>query len=129
MKINLPVSVGDFLDRLTILQIKEERIADPQKHKIVQEQLTEYTAISDHLLPEFDNKASSELAQLRATNEALWTVEDDLRCCEAAGRFGQEFVELARSVYRLNDQRATLKRALDAKFGSPVGDVKDFSVP
>ena len=106
------VSPGELIDKFTILRIKAERIADPVKLAHVRAELVSLEAAQIRSVPD-----SAELArltaELRSVNEALWQVEDDLRRCEREGHFGPQFIELARSVYRRNDERAALKRQIN----------------
>jgi hypothetical protein len=121
----LEVPPGELLDRLTILRIKAERVADPAKRARATAELARLEAARAGCVP-----ASAELARLtaalRGVNEALWDAEDALRRCERAGEFGAAFVELARSVYRRNDERAALKEAINAALGAQAGEPKDY---
>ena len=121
--ITIEVSPGELVDRLTILEIKSVRIADPAKRTNVAHALQLMRAARARALP-----ASAELdrltAELKAINEALWQIEDEIRACEAAKDFGPRFVELARSVYRTNDRRAAAKSAIDRALGSALTDEK-----
>jgi tetratricopeptide (TPR) repeat protein len=120
------VAPGELLDKISILEIKAERIADPAKLKNVREELRTLAAARDGSLP-----ASPELArlasELRTVNEQLWGVEDELRRCEAKKSFGKRFVELARSVYRHNDRRAALKRQVNDLLGSHLVEEKSYA--
>lgn len=125
MLLNLPTAPGEFLDRLSILEIKSERISDPAKLANVRRELKlmqETWAAS----PLAGRDVSAPVAELRRVNEALWETEDRLRACEADGRFDAEFVELARSVYRTNDRRATIKRELNLALGSEILEEKSY---
>ena len=117
------VSPGALVDRITILEIKSERLRDRRKLDNVRRELAALVASRERALP-----APPELdaltAELREVNADLWAVEDDLRACEARGEFGPGFVALARSVYRLNDRRAALKRRIDALLGARFRDEK-----
>jgi hypothetical protein len=120
------VSPGELIDRITILEIKNERIADPDKLGHVRAELADLRARRDQLLrqsPALDDLA----AELLRVNEAIWQAEDELRLCERAGDFGPSFVTLARSVYRHNDRRATLKRQVDNLLGSRRGEEKLYT--
>jgi hypothetical protein len=122
----IEVPAGELIDKITILEIKAERIADPEKLRHVRAELAALTAVRDAALP-----ASPELAtlaaQLKAVNEALWQVEDAVRACERRQDFGPRFVELARSVYRHNDRRAALKRAVNELLGSRLVEEKSYA--
>jgi len=123
--VSVPVSPGELIDKITILEIKAERIADPAKLVNVRHQLTLLAGVRDEALA-----ASTRLTKLaddlKSVNSALWEIEDDIRACEAAQDFGSRFVELARSVYRTNDRRAALKKEIDDLFGSAITDEKSY---
>ena len=126
MLLNLQTSPGEFLDRLTILEIKSERIADPAKLANVRREL-ELLRATWAASPLAARDVTALLAGLRAANEALWEVEDRLRACEAERRFDAEFVELARTVYRTNDRRAAIKRQLNLQLGSDLLEEKSYT--
>ncbi len=120
-----PVSPGELLDKLTILQIKSERITDPAKLTNIRRELTELQAVCTTDLPASPS-LTSLIAQLKSVNEQLWRIEDDIRQCERSGEFGEEFVQLARSVYQTNDRRSALKRAINELLGSELMEEKDY---
>jgi hypothetical protein len=124
-RFEVPVSAGELVDKLTILEIKSERIADQGKLGNVRRELASLAAIVDPML-----KANAGLAPLKSAlreiNEALWQIEDDIRDCERAKDFGAKFVELARSVYRTNDRRAAAKRRIDDLLGSEILEEKSY---
>ena len=118
----IPVPLGDVLDKITILRIKSRKISDPGKLAHVRRELEALQASWDARgFPTLEQEAG-----LEAVNEALWDVEDHLRRHEAAADFGAEFVERARSVYKLNDRRAALKRAINEALGSELVEQKDY---
>ena len=121
----LPGSVGELFDKLTILRIKNQRIHDPLKLKNVRREmlLLEQIATTLVLPPEVE----PVIAQLQAVNEQLWSIEDEIRECERARDFSQNFISLARAVYITNDQRATLKRQLNELAGSDVIEEKSYA--
>ena len=121
------VAAGDLLDRLTILEIKSERIRDPAKLRHVRAEL-EALAEPRRALGESPELAALQ-AQLREVNVRLWDVEDELRLCEQRQDFGPRFIELARSVYRSNDRRAALKRAVNELLHSPLVEEKSYADP
>ncbi len=121
------VAAGDLLDRLTILEIKSERIRDPVKLRHVRAEL-EALAEPCRTLGESPELAALK-AQLREVNERLWDIEDELRLCEQRQDFGPRFIELARSVYRSNDHRAALKRAVNELLHSPLVEEKSYADP
>jgi hypothetical protein len=123
--IAVPISPGELIDKITILQIKQERIADPGKLRHVEEELNALVAVRDAA-----TAASAELdalvAELKRINEALWDIEDAIRDCERAQDFGPRFVEVARSVYRSNDRRSELKRSINDLLGSSLVEEKSY---
>ncbi|HEX4738479.1 MAG TPA: DUF6165 family protein [Allosphingosinicella sp.] len=120
----VPVSWGELLDKLTILEIKRARIADAAKRANVER---EYRLLRDIAAPAIEAEATGPLlAQLKAVNEALWEIEDAIRTKEAEGDFGPGFVCLARSVYRQNDERAALKRRLNLQLNSDLVEEKSY---
>jgi tetratricopeptide (TPR) repeat protein len=120
------VAPGELIDKIAILQIKSERISNEAKRRNVRRELAVLAAARDRALP-----ASEELTrlagELKAVNEALWEVEDEVRRCEQAADFGPRFVELARSVYRHNDRRAALKRQVNDLLGSSLKEEKSYT--
>jgi hypothetical protein len=126
MRLNVPISPGEFLDKLTILEIKAERIGDPAKLANVRRELETLRAIWA-ASPLAARDVSDLLAALRQINESLWEIEDRIRALEAAGRFAGEFVELARSIYRTNDRRAAVKRELNLRLGSDLLEEKSYT--
>ncbi len=119
------ISAGELLDKISILEIKAERIADPAKQANVLQELAVLSDARRRVLPESEPLARLAVS-LRQVNEQLWDVEDALRAHERQGDFGQRFVELARSVYRLNDQRADLKRQINDLAGSRLREEKSY---
>lgn len=126
MQINIEVSPGELLDKLTILDIKAERISDAAK---VANVAREREALARSASPLFASHADLEAlrAELKRVNEALWDIEDRIRACEAAGDFGLEFVDLARSVYFRNDERAAMKREINELLGSKLVEEKSYA--
>ncbi|MDK9696941.1 MAG: DUF6165 family protein [Siculibacillus sp.] len=122
--IEVPVAWGELVDKITILEIKSERIADPAKLANV---VTELGLLRERLGTVENDPAIARLhAALKAVNEALWRIEDDIRDCERDGDFGPKFIELARSVYRTNDRRAELKREINLALGSAILEEKSY---
>ena len=117
-----PVSWGELLDKITILQIKTERMTDPAKRANV---VTELTLLSD-IAGDAPQKVSSLMTELKSVNESLWEVEDLIRDKEAAQAFDAEFVRLARAVYVTNDRRADLKRQINHALGSHLVEEKSY---
>ena len=123
--ISVPVSFGELIDKITILEIKAERIADPAKLAHVRAEMDLLNATWDgHGASRTD--IAAERVRLRAINEALWDVEDRIRLKEKARAFDEGFIELARSVYVRNDERAAVKRAINEKLGSTLVEEKSY---
>lgn len=125
MSIRVPISVGELLDKLTILRIKSERISDPTRLVNVQRELHALEAAwADS--PFIAHDLSAELARLRRINEKLWEIEDQIRLKESRSEFDQSFIELARSVYKTNDERAAVTHEINRKVGSDLVGEKSY---
>lgn len=123
--IKVPVSFGEVLDKITILEIKSERIKDETKVRNVRLELDELSATWDEAVK--DQSAIADLRkQLKAVNEELWVIEDDIRDQEAAQDFGSRFIELARAVYVTNDKRAAIKKEVNLALGSRFVEEKSY---
>ena len=124
-EILVPVSFGELLDKVAILQIKSERMTDPAKVANVRAELSalEHTWMAH---PAAVKDIARLRAELKAVNERLWEIEDAIRLEEAAGRFDDGFVRLARSVYLENDERARIKRAINDALGSAYVEEKSY---
>lgn len=120
---DLPCAWGDAFDRLTILLIKRERVTDPGKLANVVRELEAVGKVIGHPA-RFPSELDALVSELAEVNAALWDIEDGTRACERAGRFGDEFVALARSVYRENDRRATIKNRISRLLGSALIEEK-----
>ncbi len=125
MHLTVQTSPGEFLDKLTILEIKSERMSDPAKLANVRREL-ELLRATWAASPLAGRDVAKLVADLKAVNEALWDIEDRIRVKEAARTFDAEFVELARSVYRTNDRRAAIKRELNVALGSELIEEKSY---
>ena len=123
--IHVPVSPGEVLDKITILEIKSERMSDPEKINNVKIELALLQEIWADSASE-DNVISNLHAQLKEINEALWEIEDDIRDKERDREFDERFIELARSVYRTNDRRSEIKRDLNLHLGSAIVEEKSY---
>ena len=125
-KILVEVSVGELLDKLSILKIKKEKIKDNDKLKFINE---EYKILKS----EFDKNVKSDdrLKQLfkvlKEINSRLWIIEDDKRLCEKNSNFGEKFVKLSRDVHLLNDDRAKLKLEINNYTGSKIKEIKEYT--
>jgi len=125
-RLNVQTSPGEFLDKLTILEIKSERITDPKKLENVRRELDLLRATwAASPLAARDVKVL--VAQLKQVNVSLWEIEDRIREHEARQRFDGAFVELARAVYRTNDRRAEIKRELNVLLGSDLLEEKSYT--
>ena len=124
-EIIVPVSFGELLDKIAILQIKSERIADPAKLANVRHELSalEQTWMAH---PAAGHDIAKLRAALKAVNERLWVIEDDIRMKERAQAFDAEFVRLARAVYFENDERARIKREINQALGSAYVEEKSY---
>lgn len=124
--VTVAIAPGELIDKITILEIKAERIADPAKLANVRHELTVLRAARDAAVP--PSAGLDRLStDLKAVNIRLWTVEDALRDCERAGRFDDRFVTLARAVYRTNDRRAALKAQINALLGATIVEEKSYA--
>lgn len=119
------VAPGELIDKITILEIKAERITDPKDNQHVRTELAVLAAARDRDLPS-SPQLDGLTAELKAVNAALWDIEDQIRKCDDAGDFGPRFIDLARSVYRSNDRRAELKRAINELLGAKFLEVKSY---
>jgi hypothetical protein len=123
--IQTPVSYGELIDKITILEIKSRRITDEAKLANVRNELDMLNATwANSTASQTD--ISDERARLLAVNEALWDIEDRIRLKERAQAFDAEFIELARSVYFRNDERAAFKREINQKLGSELVEEKSY---
>jgi transcriptional regulator of nitric oxide reductase len=123
--IQVPVSPGEVLDKITILEIKSERISDPAKVANVRRELELLGASWKQAVTD-DETVRRIHTELKSINEALWEIEDDIRDKERAREFDERFIELARSVYVTNDQRANAKKELNLYLGSEIIEEKSY---
>lgn len=126
MAIKIDISFGELIDKLTILEIKSERITDPAKLTNVRRELKTLRDIWDNAA-ESKTDISQEMNQLKSINEKLWEIEDAIRIKEKTETFDQEFIELARSVYFVNDDRASIKRQINKKLNSDLIEEKSYA--
>ncbi|MCA1909156.1 MAG: DUF6165 family protein [Magnetospirillum sp.] len=126
MSVLVPVSWGEIIDKITILEIKAERLTDAAKLANVTKELNELVAVREREFPDHGELAKLA-AELKAINEKLWVIEDDIRDCERAKDFGAKFVELARAVYFTNDERAAVKRQVNELLGSALVEEKSYA--
>jgi hypothetical protein len=123
--ISAPVSFGELIDKITILEIKSERMTDAAKLANVRDELELLSALWQRD-PASSTDISAERAELKRINEALWEIEDEIRLKERDQAFDARFIELARAVYHTNDKRAAVKRAINLKLGSRLVEEKSY---
>ncbi len=125
MTFTVPVSPGELIDKITILEIKSERIQDKDNLEFIQ---TELKLLSDVFSRKtaMHAKLQELKLELKKVNESLWQIEDDIRICEKEKNFGDRFIELARSVYITNDKRAELKGRINKLLDSNIQEVKSY---
>ena len=126
MIINTPISLGELVDKISILIIKEKNINDKEKRALINQELTLLEKILEKALKD-KNSIQKYLDELININSKLWKIEDDLRENERKKNFDQEFIELARSVYFTNDKRSQIKYKINKKFGSQIIEVKSYA--
>lgn len=124
-EIHVPISPGELLDKITILQIKSERIADATKVANVKVELEMLQEVWQQSVDQ-DETISALADELKAINEELWVIEDDIRDEERDKRFGDRFIELARAVYVTNDKRADAKKRVNLHLGSRIVEEKSY---
>lgn len=126
MNLTTEISVGEFLDKVTILEIKSERIKDSGKLQNIHRELNALRK-TWAASPYSQQDISAEVAELKGINEKLWVIEDDIRDKESEGAFDDPFIQLARSVYFINDERASVKRKINIKVGSELVEEKSYA--
>lgn len=124
-EILIPISPGELLDKITILQIKAERITDPAKVANVEAELELLSRVWEESV-EYDDVITALSAELKSINETLWEIEDDIRDEERNRRFGERFIELARAVYVTNDKRADAKKRVNLHLNSAIVEEKSY---
>ena len=125
MAVYIPVSLGELLDKITILRIKKERLNDDRKRENVLKELTLLEKVLAEQVPQVEglDKLVQELYQ---TNLTLWDIEDDIRSCERKRDFSEQFIELARSVYFTNDRRSKIKYQINTLLLSEIVEEKSY---
>ena len=123
--INVPISPGELLDKITILEIKSDNIEDKEKLANVETELKLLSQIWENTNPDSDLEALKQ--ELKDNNKALWDIEDKIRIKESNKEFDHVFVELARSVYIQNDKRADTKKKINLKLGSMIVEEKSYA--
>ena len=124
MLINTPVSLGELVDKISILIVKQRNITDQKKLNQVNKELDFLNeTLNKHVTKDEINSYMNDLIDI---NSKLWVIEDDIRDCERNNQFDEKFIELARSVYFTNDKRANLKLDINKNFGSELVEVKSY---
>ena len=125
-KIIVEVSVGELLDKISILEIKKEKIKDPEKLKFIS---NEHSILKDQLETNVksDDKLNKLFQDLKEINAKLWVIEDNKRECEKNKDFGDKFIKLSRDVHFLNDDRAKIKLEINNLTGSSIKEIKEYT--
>ena len=125
-KILVEVSIGELLDKISILEIKKEKIKDPEKLKFIND---EYNVLKDQLNKNVksDDELDKLFQSLKKINAKLWVIEDDKRLCEKNSDFGEKFTKLSRDVHFLNDDRAKIKLEINNHTGSKIKEIKEYT--
>ena len=125
-KILVEVSVGELLDKISILEIKQEKIKDPEKLKFIND---EHSILKDQLdnNVKSDEKLNTLFQSLKEINAKLWVIEDDKRICEKNSDFTENFIKLSRDVHFLNDDRAKIKLDINILTGSKIKEIKEYT--
>ena len=125
-KILVEVSVGELMDKISILEIKKDRIKDSEKLKFIND---EYEVLKSELEKnvKLDEKLEKFFVALKNVNSKLWIIEDDKRKCEKESNFGENFIRLSRDVHFLNDTRAKIKLDINNHSGSKIKEIKEYT--
>ena len=125
-KILIEVSVGELLDKISILEIKKEKIKDLEKLKFIND---EYNVLNTQLKNniKFDEKLKKLFTSLKEINSKLWFIEDDKRMCEKNSDFGDKFIKISREVHFLNDERSKIKLEINNLTGSKIKEIKEYT--
>ena len=125
-KILVEVSVGELLDRISILEIKKEKISNPESIKFIEK---EYLILKDQLNKNIksDKKLEEFFNNLKKTNLKLWSIENDKRMCEKNSDFGEKFIKLSREIHFLNDNRSEVKLEINKYTGSQIREIKQYT--
>ena len=125
-KIIVEVSVGELLDKISILEIKQEKIKDPEKLKFISD---EHSVLKEQLDKNIksDDKLDKLFQSLKEINSKLWVIEDDKRLCEKEKDFTEKFIKLSRDVHFLNDDRAKIKLEINNLTGSKIKEIKEYT--
>ena len=125
-KILVEVSVGELFDKISILEIKKDKIKDKEKLKYI---VDEYNLLKEQMIDniKLNEKLDNLFNSLKDINSKLWIIEDDKRLCEKNSDFGEKFIKLSRDVHFLNDERAKIKLEINNKTGSKIKEIKEYT--
>ena len=125
-KILIEVSVGELFDKISILEIKKDKIKDKEKLKYI---VDEYNLLKEQMVNKvkLNEKLSSLFNALKDINSKLWVIEDDKRLCEKNSDFGEKFIKLSRDIHFLNDKRASIKLEINNQTGSKIKEIKEYT--
>ena len=125
-KILVEVSVGELFDKISILEIKKDKIKDKEKLKFI---IDEYNVLKEQMINKvkLDKKLSSLFDTLKDINSKLWVIEDNKRLCEKNSDFSEKFVKLSRDIHFLNDKRASIKLEINNQTGSKIKEIKEYT--
>ena len=125
-KILVEVSVGELFDKISILEIKQDKIKDEEKLKYI---IDEYNLLKEQMVDKvkLNEKLSGLFDALKDINSKLWVIEDDKRLCEKNSDFGEKFVKLSRDIHFLNDKRASIKLEINNQTGSKIKEIKEYT--
>ena len=125
-KILVEVSIGELLDKISILEIKQEKVKDPEKLKFISD---EHSVLKEQLDKNIksDDKLEKLFQSLKDINSKLWVIEDDKRLCEKEKDFTEKFIKLSRDVHFLNDDRAKIKLEMNNLTGSKIKEIKEYT--
>ena len=125
-KILIEVSVGELFDKISILEIKKDKIKDKEKLKYI---VDEYNLLKEQMVNKvkLNEKLNSLFEALKDINSKLWVIEDDKRLCEKNSDFGEKFIKLSRDIHFLNDKRASIKLEINNQTGSKIKEIKEYT--
>ena len=125
-KILVEVSVGELFDKISILEIKKDKIKDEEKLKYI---VDEYNLLKEQMIDKvkLNEKLSGLFDALKDINSKLWVIEDDKRLCEKNSNFGEKFIKLSRDIHFLNDKRASIKLEISNQTGSKIKEIKEYT--
>ena len=125
-KILVEVSVGDLFDKISILEIKKDKIKDKERLKYI---VDEYNLLNEQMVNKvkLNEKLNSLFDTLKDINSKLWVIEDDKRLCEKNSNFGEKFIKLSRDIHFLNDKRASIKLEINNQTGSKIKEIKEYT--